>query len=427
MKYNRSIELFTKAKAIIPGGVNSPVRAGKAVDTVPPFIKMGNGCYIWDVDNNKYIDYVCSWGPLILGHAYPAVIDAVRDVVQKGTSYGAPTELEVNMAELIVDMVPSVEMVRMVNSGTEATMSAIRLARGYTGRDIIVKFEGCYHGHSDSLLITAGSGIATFGIPGSPGIPKGIAQSTISLPFNNIKVLNETFEKYADKIAAVIIEPIPGNMGVIIPEISFLKSVRDITKKYGAILIFDEVITGFRVSKGGAQQLFDIMPDITCLGKIIGGGFPVGAYGGKKEIMQAIAPEGEIYQAGTLSGNPIAMAAGIATLNILKDRYIYKNLEEKSKIFFEGIREISKEIGVSIKVNRIGSMGSIFFTDKEVIDFESAKMTDVNKFKKFYRAMLSKGIYIAPSPFEAIFISLAHTNDVIDYTLNVIRDVFKDL
>jgi len=422
-----SKRLFEKAKKVMPGGVNSPVRAGKAVETTPPFIKKAEGCYIWDVDGNRYIDYVCSWGPLILGHAHPAVIDAIKKTAEYGTSYGAPTELEIEMAELIIEMVPSIEMVRMVNSGTEATMSAIRLARGYTGRDKIIKFEGCYHGHADTLLVSAGSGVATFGIPGSPGIPEDIAKHTISLPFNDIPSLKEAFERFGDQIAAVIVEPVPGNMGVIIPKNGFLESVRDITKKYGALLIFDEVITGFRLAPGGAQELFNIMPDITCLGKIIGGGLPVGAYGGKKEIMSRVAPEGDIYQAGTLSGNPIAMAAGIATLKILSQGNVYEELERKSKMLFDGILDKANKKGVSIKINRIGSMGSIFFTDEDVVDFGSAKRSNKEKFKKFYKAMLSKGVYLAPSPFEAIFLSLAHTDEAIQYTIDASEYAFENL
>ena len=423
----RSEELFKKAKMLIPGGVNSPVRAGKAVDILPPFINRGKGCYIWDEDGNRYIDYVCSWGPLILGHAHPDVVNAIKEVTENGTSFGAPTELEIRMAELIVDMVPSVEMVRMVNSGTEATMSAIRLARGYTGRDKVIKFDGCYHGHSDSLLVAAGSGIATFGIPGSPGVPKDIAKNTISLPYNDIEKVKEVFEQIGNEIAAVIVEPIAGNMGVVLPKEGFLEGLRDITKRYGALLIFDEVITGFRVSSGGAQKLFNIDPDITCLGKIIGGGLPVGAYGGKKEIMRHISPEGDIYQAGTLSGNPIAMAAGIATLSILRNERIYYEMERKSKKLFEGIRKKAEEKGINIRINRMGSMGSIFFTEEDVFDFKSVMRSDKERFKKFYKEMLSQGVYLAPSPFEAIFISYAHTDEAIEYTIDAAEKAFKNL
>ncbi len=427
MKQERSSILFEKAKEIIPGGVNSPVRAGKAVDITPPFINKGQGCYIWDVDGNRYIDYVCSWGPLILGHAHPEVVESVKKASENGTSYGAPTELEIEMASLIIEMIPSVEMVRMVNSGTEATMSAIRLARGYTKRDKVIKFDGCYHGHVDSLLVAAGSGVATFGIPGSPGIPEDIVRHTISLPFNDEAAVANAFERFGDQIAAVIVEPVPGNMGVVVPREGFLKRIRELTKQYGSLLIFDEVITGFRVASGGAQKLFGIMPDITCLGKIIGGGLPVGAYGGRREIMKEIAPEGEIYQAGTLSGNPLAMAAGIATLRILQRGGIYEELEKKGKLLFDGILEKAEKKGVSVKINRIGSMGSIFFTDKDVIDFESVNKSNKEQFKIFYRSMLSKGIYLAPSPFEATFVSLAHTDEAIQYTIDASEDAFEML
>ncbi len=423
----RSEELFREAKRIIPGGVNSPVRAGKAVGIDPPFIKKGKGCYIWDVDGKRYIDYVCSWGPLILGHAHPQVIAEIKKVAEFGTSFGAPTELELQMARLIVEMVPSVEMVRMVNSGTEATMSAIRLARGYTGRNKIIKFEGCYHGHADSLLVSAGSGVATLGIPGSPGIPEDTAKHTISVPYNSKEAVEEAFRKYGEDIAAVIVEPVAGNMGVVLPKEGFLSFLRDITEKYGSLLIFDEVITGFRLSAGGAQKIFGIMPDITCLGKIIGGGLPVGAYGGRRDIMEMVAPEGDVYQAGTLSGNPIAMAAGIATLRILKDERIYDELERKSKMLFDGIKERAEKKGIPVKINRIGSMGSVFFAEHEIFDFSSVKRTDTERFKRFYKALLSKGIYIAPSPFEAIFISASHTDDAIEETLKAVEYAFENI
>lgn len=427
MKIKRSSILFEKAKELMPGGVNSPVRAAKAVDVSPPFIVKGQGCYIWDADGNRYIDYVCSWGPLILGHAHPEVIRALKKVAENGTSYGAPTELEIEMAELIAEMVPSVEMVRMVNSGTEATMSAIRLARGYTGREKIIKFDGCYHGHVDSLLVTAGSGVATFGIPGTPGVPKDIARHTLSLPFNNEVFIENVFKRFGEQIAAVIVEPVPGNMGVVIPKKGFLKKIRELTKAYGALLIFDEVITGFRLAPGGAQELFGITPDITCLGKIIGGGLPVGAYGGRRKIMRKIAPDGDVYQAGTLSGNPIAMTAGIATLKILKKGDIYEDLERKSSLLFDGIFKKAKKKGVPVHINRLGSMGSVFFTKQDVTDFESANKSDKNQFKKFYKAMLFKGIYLAPSPFEATFISASHTDEVINYTIDTSEHAFEML
>jgi glutamate-1-semialdehyde 2,1-aminomutase len=419
--------LFEKAKKCIPGGVNSPVRAGNAVGIDPPFITEAHGCTLSDADGNEYIDYVCSWGPMILGHAHPEVVRVLEEALQRGTSYGAPTEIEVDMAETIVDMVPSIEMVRMVNSGTEATMSAIRLARGYTGREKIVKFEGCYHGHADSLLVSAGSGVATLGIPGSPGVPRDLARHTISLPFNDLESVNQAFRKYGPEIAAVIVEPIPGNMGVIIPDETFLKGLREITSEHDALLIFDEVISGFRVAPGGAQELYGITPDVTCLGKIIGGGLPVGAYGGKKEIMSRMAPVGDVYQAGTLSGNPLAMAAGLATLNLLKQEGIYRELEDKGRTLFSGLEEVAKAAGVEITINRIGSMGSFFFTPDPVIDFASAKASAGELFKKYYAAMLEQGVYLAPSPFEASFLSTAHGEKEIQKTIACAEKAFKSI
>ncbi len=424
---NRSKELFLRAKEIIPGGVNSPVRAGRAVGVDPIFIQRADGCYLWDMEGKRYIDYVASWGPMILGHRHPEVIQAINDALDNGTSYGAPTELELNLAKMIVETVPSIEMVRMVNSGTEATMSAIRLARGFTGRNMIIKFDGCYHGHSDSCLVTAGSGMATFGIPGSPGVPAELARLTISLPFNNLEAVEATVEKFGDRIAAIIIEPIAGNMGVVLPEKGFLEGLRKITKENGILLIFDEVITGFRVSPGGAQELYNIMPDLTCLGKIIGGGLPVGAYGGRRDIMSRIAPDGDIYQAGTLSGNPLAMAAGMTTLMILKNKEIYAKLEEKSIFLFSGLIDAAKRVGVDIVINRVGSMGSIFFTKSSVVDFNSVKETEREKYASFYREMLAQRIYLAPSPFEALFISLAHNEKILKRTIESAFNSFKKL
>ncbi len=423
----KSKALFAKAKKYIPGGVNSPVRAGNAVGVDPPFIAMAGGCTLRDVDGKEYIDYVCSWGPMILGHAHPEILSVLEEGIQRGTSYGAPTAIEVAMAEMIVEMIPSIEMVRMVNSGTEATMSAIRLARGYTGREKIVKFEGCYHGHADSLLVSAGSGVATLGIPGSPGVPRDLARHTISLPFNNLESISQAFDKFGTEIAALIVEPIPGNMGVIVPDETFLKGLREITRKNGTILIFDEVISGFRVAPGGAQERYDIIPDLTCLGKIIGGGLPVGAYGGKKEIMLKMAPVGDVYQAGTLSGNPLAMAAGLATLNILKQARIYNELEEKGQMLFSGLETVARAAGVDITVNRIGSMGCFFFTSSPVTDFASAKASDAEKFKKYYASMLKQGIYLAPSPFEASFLSTAHTEKEIQKTIACAKVAFNGL
>ena len=422
-----SEKLFQKAKKCIPGGVNSPVRAGQAVGIDPPFISKANGCVIWDVDGNEYIDYVCSWGPMILGHAHPEIVNALEERVKLGTSYGAPTELEVEMADIIVEMVPSIEMVRMVNSGTEATMSAIRLARGYTGREKIIKFDGCYHGHADSLLVSAGSGLATLGIPGSPGVPQDLARHTISLPFNSLESVVQAFGKFGPEIAAVIVEPIPGNMGVINPDQAFLKRLRELTNEYGALLIFDEVISGFRVALGGAQELYGIMPDLTCLGKIIGGGLPVGAYGGKKEIMTRMAPQGDVYQAGTLSGNPLAMAAGLATLKILKEKSPYDELDKLGDMLFSGLKRVAEAAGVNVVINRVGSMGSLFFTDEPVTDFETAKTSDENLFKRYFRSMLDQGIYLAPSPYEAAFLSTAHSEETVRKTIECASVAFKTL
>ncbi len=424
---DKSEALFERALKCIPGGVNSPVRAGKAVGMNPPFIARGQGARLWDVDGREYLDYVCSWGPMILGHGHPEVIRAIRECAGRGTSYGAPTELEVLMAETIVARVPAIEMVRMVNSGTEATMSAIRLARGYTGRSRLVKFSGCYHGHADSLLVRAGSGVATLGIPGSPGVPEDLARHTLSLPFNSTAALEEAFARYGDEIAAVIVEPVPGNMGVVLPQAGFLESLRSLTQEHGALLIFDEVISGFRLAPGGAQELFGITPDLTCLGKIIGGGLPVGAYGGRREIMARMAPEGDIYQAGTLSGNPLAMAAGYATLKVLTDPAVYRGLEERSRQLFSGIEAAARSAGVPVKVNRIGSMGTVFFAAAPVTDFDSALASDAAVFRKYYRGMLERGIYLAPSAFEACFLSTAHGEEEIARTIQAAGEVLGTL
>ncbi len=423
----KSEALFERARKTIPGGVNSPVRAGKSVQMNPLFIAEASGAIIRDVDGREYIDYVGSWGPMILGHAHPAVVAAIQERLGRGTSYGAPTELEVIMAETIVEMVPSIEMVRMVNSGTEAAMSAIRLARGATGRKMIVKFDGCYHGHADSLLVCAGSGVATLGIPGSPGIPDDLVRHTLSLPFNDIQALNGAFDRYGADIACIIAEPIPGNMGVVIPDRAFLKRLREITEAFGALLIFDEVISGFRVAPGGAQEVYGIRPDLTCLGKIIGGGLPVGAYGGKREIMLQMAPEGDIYQAGTLSGNPLAMAAGIATLTILKKGDLYPQLEKMGNALFSGLETVAQHAGIPVTINRVGSMGSLFFTDTSVSDFMTASASDAARFRRYYRAMRQQGIYLAPSPFEAGFVSAAHTEEMIEKTLDAATHAFKQI
>ncbi len=420
-------EFFARARDIIPGGVNSPVRAARAVGLDPLFIQRADGCYLWDVEGRRYIDYVCSWGPMILGHRPPEVIQAINDALQDGTSFGAPTELEVNLAKEIIQSVPSIEMVRMVNSGTEAAMSVIRLARGFTGRNIIIKFDGCYHGHYDSCLVSAGSGMATFGIPGSPGVPEDIARLTISLPFNNLEAVESTMERFGDQAAAVIVEPVAGNMGVVPPKDGFLEGLRRITREKGALLIFDEIITGYRVSLGGAQALYGISPDLTCLGKIIGGGLPAGAYGGRKDIMSRITPEGDIYQAGTLSGNPLAMAAGLATLMILKKEETYSKLEERSDLLFNALADAGRSAGVDITLNKVGAMGSIFFGKEPVVDFNTAKKTRASMYKPFYKEMLSRKIYLAPSPFEAMFLSLAHNGKIIKKTVEEAYKSFKSL
>ncbi|BAT71327.1 glutamate-1-semialdehyde 2,1-aminomutase [Thermosulfidibacter takaii ABI70S6] len=421
MEFKRSKVLYEKAKRFLPGGVNSPVRAFKSVGGQPFFVKEARGSKIYDVDGNEYIDYVCSWGPMILGHAHPEVISFVKEVAEKGTSFGIPCELEVLMAEAVVDAIPSVEKVRFVNSGTEATMSAIRLARGYTKRNKVVKFEGCYHGHVDYLLVKAGSGVLTFGIPGTPGVPEDFAKHTLIAKFNDIESVRALFEKYGDDIACVILEPVMGNAGVILPEGDFLKELRSITRQYGALLIFDEVITGFRVSYSGAQGFFGIEPDLTCLGKIIGGGFPVGAYGGKAEFMNHIAPDGPVYQAGTLSGNPVAMAAGLKTLEILKRDNPYPELEAKANYFKENAYKLFEEKGIPATINGIASMSCIFFTEGPVKSYDDAVKSNTELYAKFFWEMLKNGVYLAPSQFEAAFISVAHTQEDLDRTLEAIK------
>ncbi len=424
--YTKSVELFGEAQKYIPGGVNSPVRAFKSVGHTPVFIDRASGSKIYDVDGNEYLDYVGSWGPMILGHQNPDVVAALKSYLEKGTSYGAPTELEIILAKYIVDAFPAMDMVRMVNSGTEAAMSALRLARGYTGRNKIIKFAGCYHGHADSLLIQAGSGALTLGIPTSPGVPAHIAIDTITAPFNDLATLKEIFALEGENIAAVIVEPVPGNMGVIPPGPGFLEGLRDITRKYGTLLIFDEVMTGFRVAYGGAQVRYQIDPDLTCLGKIIGGGLPVGAYGGKKEIMEQVAPAGPVYQAGTLSGNPLAMTAGITTLEALKKPGVYIELERKSARLAEGLTDAAGKAGVKVTVNRVASMMSMFFTAEQVTDYNSACTSDTGKFAAFFRSMLDLGIYLAPSQFEALFISVAHTDEDIAKTIQAAAKSFKE-
>jgi glutamate-1-semialdehyde 2,1-aminomutase len=424
-KYPKSQALYNESVKHIPGGVNSPVRAFSSVGGDPLFIQRGHGSKIYDVDGNEYIDHVCSWGPLILGHSHPKVVAALSDQAVKGTSYGAPTELELRMARMITDAFPSIEMVRMVNSGTEATMSAIRLARGYTGRGKIVKYEGCYHGHGDSFLIKAGSGALTLGIPTSPGVPSEIAGMTIVAKYNDLDNIAKIFGDEAENIAAVIIEPVAGNMGVVPPKLGYLEGLRDITQQYGALLIFDEVITGFRVTYGGAQTLYGIEPDLTCLGKIIGGGLPVGAYGGKREVMEHMAPTGPVYQAGTLSGNPMAMSAGIATLEVLQSEDVYSELEKKSARLAAGLKQAAEQAGGDVSFNRVGSMLCTFFTDKEVVDYDTATSADTDRYTLFFREMQKQGIYLAPSQFETSFVSLAHTNEDIEKTIEASRSAFK--
>jgi glutamate-1-semialdehyde 2,1-aminomutase len=427
MKTEQSGKFFARAKKVIPGGVNSPVRACKSVGCDPLFIRSANGCTVTDVDGNSYIDFVGSWGPMILGHAHPDVIEAISNVAQLGTSFGAPTLLEVELAELVCDSVPSLEKVRFVNSGTEATMSAVRLARGYTGRNVVVKFDGCYHGHADSFLVKAGSGIITLGIPGSPGVPEDIVKNTLSIPYNNIDELEKTLRAGADDIACVIVEPVAGNMGVVVPETEFLQTLRTLTAELGIVLIFDEVITGFRLALGGAQERFGIMPDLTCLGKIIGGGLPVGAYGGKQEIMDQVAPDGPVYQAGTLSGNPLAMAAGLAMLKVVRRPNFYAELEEKSDWFAGELARIAENADVPTVLNRIGSMMTCFFTDAPVRDFTTAMKADTELYGRHFRQMLESGVWLAPSQFEAAFISAAHDRACMEKALTETESSFKKL
>ena len=429
MKTTKSEKLFKRALNLIPGGVNSPVRAFKAVNSKPLFITKASGSKIWDVDGNKFIDYVMSWGPLILGHAHPEVISAVKNVLKNGTSYGAPTEIEVRLAELIKKMMPSVELVRMVNSGTEATMSAIRLARAYTGRKKIIKFEGCYHGHADSFLVKAGSGATTLGIPSSPGVPDEMAGLTLNAKFNDINSVEKLVKENKNEIACIIVEPVPGNMGVVLPEDDFLLKLRQICDDEKILLIFDEVITGFRLAPGGAQEFFGVKADLTTLGKIIGGGFPVGAYGGKKEIMELIAPSGPVYQAGTLSGNPVAMTAGYTTLKILYEnrKKTYKQLEEKAKTLAENLKAIAQKNNIKIQINQIASMMTVFFAESEVRDYDTALKSDTNKFARFFNLMLENGVYLPPSQFEAMFLSTAHSDDDIEKTIIAFEKSIKKL
>ncbi len=427
MTLARSEQAWRVAQQYLAGGVNSPVRAFRAVGGTPPFIARGAGARLFDLDGNEYIDYVCSWGALIAGHAHPDVVERLRRAVERGTSYGAPTELETALARRVVQLFPSIELVRFVNSGTEATMSAIRLARAATGRAKIVKFTGCYHGHADALLATAGSGLLTLGIPSSPGVPPGTAADTVSLPYNRLDVVEGVFSQAGEEIAAVIVEPVAGNMGVVPPAEGFLQGLREVTHRYGALLILDEVITGFRLAPGGAQELYGVQPDLTCLGKILGGGLPVGAYGGRRELMELLAPVGPVYQAGTLSGNPLAMEAGLATLELLRRPGAYERLEALSARLADGLRWAGEQAGVPVTLNRVGSMLTPFFTDGPVTSYESATRADTARYARFHQAMLRRGVYLAPSQFEALFLSLAHGEDEIDRTLEAAEEALREI
>lgn len=424
--YSKSIEAFAEAKTLMPGGVNSPVRAFKSVKMDPIFMERGKGSKIYDIDGNEYIDYVLSWGPLILGHANDRVVEAIKKVAELGTSFGAPSLIETKLAKLVKERVPSIEIVRMVSSGTEATMSALRLARGYTGRNKILKFEGCYHGHGDSLLIKAGSGVATLGLPDSPGVPEGVAKNTITVPYNDLESVRYAFEQFGDDIAGIIVEPVAGNMGVVLPQPGFLEGLRDITTQYGALLIFDEVMTGFRVGYNCAQGYFGITPDLTCLGKVIGGGLPVGAYGGRAEIMEQIAPSGPIYQAGTLSGNPLAMTAGLETLSQLTPDH-YEEFARKAALLEEGIRAAAEKHDIPHTINRVGSMVGFFFTNEAVTNYAQAKTSNLDYFATYYQEMANQGVFLPPSQFEGMFLSTAHSNEDIEKTIKAIEIAFSKL
>ena len=431
LNLEKSLEAFNEAKTLMPGGVNSPVRSYRSVDCNPPFIARGEGAHIFDIDGNEYVDYVLSWGPLVAGHAHPAVVSALADAAARGTSYGAPTTLESDLVRLVQKAYPSMQLVRMVNSGTEATMSALRLARGFTGRSKIVKFVGCYHGHSDSLLVDAGSGLATFGVPSSPGVTEGVAKDTITVPFNDADAITRVMTEYGKDIACIIVEPVAGNMGCVLPENGYLDTLRALTEKHGALLIFDEVMCGFRASLGGAQAAYGITPDLTCLGKIIGGGLPCAAYGGRRDIMEQIAPAGPVYQAGTLSGNPLAMTAGIETLKlILKEPEpgeadASRALTLKTKKLVLGLESAARDAGVKIQAHQAGSMFSIFFNKGKVKDYASSAASDQEAFKVWFRAMLEQGVYLAPSQFETLFLSLAHTDEDIDRTIAAAEKAFR--
>lgn len=424
MNITKSISLFQEAQQLLPGGVDSPVRAFRAVGGQPLFIERGEGPYLYDVDGNRYIDYVLSWGPLITGHAHPKIVQAVQEAALKGTSYGAPSPLEIELAKSVMEFMPNIEMIRFVNSGTEATMSALRLARAYTRRDKIIKFDGCYHGHADLLLVQAGSGVATLGLPDSPGVPANTVKDTLVADFNNLDSVVALFKKYPEQIAAIIVEPVAGNMGVVPPIPGFLEGLRKITAEQGALLIFDEVMTGFRVHPGGAQALYNIKPDLTTLGKVIGGGLPVGAYGGRREIMQMVAPAGPVYQAGTLAGNPLAMSAGIAALSLLREEKCWDNLEQAAGRLEAGISSAAKKAGIPIQQTRVGTMFTTFFSETKPVDWNTVKVADKVQFGKFFQKMLENGVYLAPSQFEAGFVSTAHSENVIDATITAAEEAF---
>lgn len=427
MDIKRSVSYFEEAKRLLPGGVDSPVRAFQSVGGQPLFIDRGQGPYIFDVDGNRFVDYVLSWGPLILGHAHPQVVEALHKAVQEGTSFGAPSPLENQLAKLVQEFMPNIEMLRFVNSGTEATMTALRLARAYTGRDKIIKFRGCYHGHADLLLVQAGSGVATLGLPDSPGVPKATVQDTLVAEYNDLTSVESLFETYPEDIAAVIVEPVAGNMGVVPPREGFLEGLRNMTREHESLLIFDEVMTGFRVHPGGAQARYGIEPDLTTLGKVIGGGLPVGAYGGKQEIMEMVAPVGPMYQAGTLSGNPLAMSAGIATLQRLKKEGVWKGIDQAARTLCEGIADEADAAGIPLYQTRVGTMFAGYFSKDKVTDWETASQSDQERFGSYFRELLKRGVYIAPSQFEAGFISSVHDQDAIEHTLDAVRGAFQHI
>lgn len=427
MEISQSTRAYAEAQQFLPGGVNSPVRAYHAVGGTPPFVARGEGPYLWDIDGNRYIDYVLSYGPLIAGHSHPKVVQALQDQADRGTSYGAPTLQETRLATRVVELVPSVEMVRFVNSGTEATMSALRLARAYTGRPKIVKMAGHYHGHADVLLVAAGSGVTTLGLPDSPGVPEGTAQDTIVIPFNDLEAAHAVFERIGEQIAGVILEPVAGNMGVVPPQDGYLEAIRALTREYGALLIFDEVMTGFRVALGGAQAYYDVTPDLTTLGKVIGGGLPVGAYGGRREIMKTVAPVGPMYQAGTLSGNPLAMAAGLVTLELICEEGVFDAIVQRTERLAQDLRHVVDDAGVPAYVSQAGTMFSLYFTPNPVTDYATATQSDTERFARFFHALLERGLMLGPSQFEAGFLSLAHTDQILDDTVQAVSDAIQTI